>query len=67
MSVAALTAYARVAAGRHFPSDVIVGAVVGAAIGHLVPRSHRLGVDMQVQILNRGYDGIGLGIRIPMN
>ena len=67
MSVAALTAYARVAAGRHFPSDVIVGAVVGAAIGHLVPRSHRLGVDMQVQILNRGYDGIGLGVRIPMS
>ena len=67
MSAAALTAYARVAAGRHFPSDVIVGAIVGAAIGHLVPRSHRLGVDAQVQILNRGYGGIGLGLQIPMS
>ena len=67
MSMAALTAYARVAAGRHFPSDVIVGAIVGAAIGHLVPRSHRLGVDARVQILNRGYEGIGLGVQIPMN
>ena len=46
---------------------MIVGAIVGAAIGHLVPRSHRLGVDARVQILNRGYEGIGLGVQIPMN
>ena len=65
--MAALTAYGRVAAGRHFPSDLIVGGIVGAAIGHLVPRSHRLGVDARVQILNRGYEGIGLGVQIPMN
>ena len=67
MSVAALTAYARVAAGRHYPSDVIVGAFVGAAIGHLVPRSHRQGGDAQIRVLNHGYGGVGLGIQIPMN
>ncbi|OGR82059.1 MAG: hypothetical protein A2901_04475 [Elusimicrobia bacterium RIFCSPLOWO2_01_FULL_54_10] len=31
----------RVAAGRHFYSDVIVGAVMGTAVGTLVPYFHR--------------------------
>jgi membrane-associated phospholipid phosphatase len=41
LSLASLTAYARVKAGVHYPSDVIVGALVGAGIGYLVPRLHR--------------------------
>jgi membrane-associated phospholipid phosphatase len=32
----------RVLAGDHFPSDVLAGAVLGAAIGWLVPELHRL-------------------------
>jgi len=31
----------RVAAGRHFYTDVAVGAVAGAAVGTLVPLAHR--------------------------
>lgn len=31
----------RVAAGRHFPTDVIVGAAVGTAVGVLVPWLHK--------------------------
>jgi membrane-associated phospholipid phosphatase len=34
---AGLTAYLRVAAGKHYLSDVLVGAVVGSAVGVLVP------------------------------
>ena len=30
----------RYAAGQHFPTDVIVGAVVGSAIGYLIPLIH---------------------------
>jgi membrane-associated phospholipid phosphatase len=41
LSLASLTAYARVKAGVHYPSDVIAGALVGAGIGYLVPRLHR--------------------------
>lgn len=41
LSVATLTAYARVKAGEHYPSDVIAGAVVGGAIGYFVPALHR--------------------------
>lgn len=39
--VPALTGYLRVKAGRHFPSDVIAGYTLGAAIGYLVPTLHR--------------------------
>lgn len=41
LSIAALTGYARVKAGEHYPSDVIVGAAVGFAIGYLVPTLHK--------------------------
>lgn len=41
LSLAALTGYARVKGGVHYPSDVIIGAAVGFAIGYLVPVFHR--------------------------
>ena len=41
LSFAALTAYARVEAGLHFPTDVIAGAAAGSAIGYLIPALHR--------------------------
>lgn len=34
----------RVEAGQHFPSDVIVGGVVGATVGVVIPELHRLPV-----------------------
>lgn len=39
--VGASVALERVAAGRHFPTDVILGAAAGSAIGILVPWLHR--------------------------
>ncbi len=39
--VPAAVAYFRVAAGKHFPTDVIVGYGVGAAIGYLIPQLHK--------------------------
>jgi len=38
---AASVGAARCGAGKHFPTDVIAGAVVGCAAGWLVPRAHR--------------------------
>ena len=38
----AATAFERVQAGKHFPTDVLVGYLVGAAIGVIVPRLHRI-------------------------
>jgi membrane-associated phospholipid phosphatase len=38
LSLAALTAYLRIAADRHYLTDVVAGSVVGAAGGYLIPR-----------------------------
>lgn len=37
----AITGYLRVRAGKHFPTDVIAGYAVGAAIGILIPQIHK--------------------------
>jgi membrane-associated phospholipid phosphatase len=39
-AITALTGYWRSRAGEHFPSDIAVGALVGAGMGILVPRFH---------------------------
>ncbi|MGB0932221.1 MAG: phosphatase PAP2 family protein [Chitinophagales bacterium] len=44
-AIPAITALLRVKAGRHFPTDVMVGYLVGAAVGILVPRLHRQTVE----------------------
>ncbi|WP_367388262.1 phosphatase PAP2 family protein [Lewinella sp. LCG006] len=38
----ALTGYLRIRAGRHYPSDVLVGYLVGGAVGYLVPTLHKI-------------------------
>ncbi len=43
--IPAVTALLRVKAGRHFPTDVIAGYLVGAAVGILVPRLHRVRIE----------------------
>ncbi|MEM7104921.1 MAG: phosphatase PAP2 family protein [Bacteroidota bacterium] len=39
--VPAITAWKRVQGGKHFVTDVVVGYVVGAAVGILIPEIHR--------------------------
>ncbi len=41
----AVTAYWRYDAGRHFPSDVIVGYIIGGTIGYFVPKLHKIKSD----------------------
>jgi membrane-associated phospholipid phosphatase len=48
VAVGTMVAAERVAAGRHFYTDVAVGAVAGAAVGTLVPLAHRRG-DVEVR------------------
>jgi len=43
--IPAVTALLRVKAGRHFPTDVIAGYLVGAVVGILVPRLHRVKIE----------------------
>ena len=39
--IATLTGYSRYEAGKHFPTDIIAGAIVGGAIGYIIPLIHR--------------------------
>jgi membrane-associated phospholipid phosphatase len=61
LSVAGLTALARVKAGVHYPSDVLVGAAVGAAIGTLVPCLHRGRTSKPVTV-----SATGSGLRVDV-
>jgi membrane-associated phospholipid phosphatase len=40
--LASSVGYFRMAAGAHFLTDVLVGAIVGSAIGYLIPRLHEV-------------------------
>lgn len=42
LTAAATTGYLRYAAGKHYPSDILVGAAMGAFVGYLVPSLHEL-------------------------
>ncbi len=41
LAIASGGGYLRYAAGKHFPTDIIVGAVVGSAIGYVIPKLHK--------------------------
>jgi membrane-associated phospholipid phosphatase len=40
-AITATTSYMRLKAGEHFPSDILIGAVMGALTGILIPEYHR--------------------------
>lgn len=63
LSVAAFTAWARVKAGKHFPSDVLAGAAVGTAIGILVPRLHRKDAHGGIEL---AVTPVGFALRVPV-
>ncbi len=47
----------RVESGRHFPSDVIAGYLVGATIGYVVPGLHRAGESKGLAVGSSRVDG----------
>ncbi len=56
---ASLTSYLRYASGDHFPTDIIVGAVVGSAIGYLIPLIHKVdNSDEQHNGIAPGYNNV---------
>ena len=38
---ASAVGYMRYSSGQHFPTDIVTGAIVGSAVGYLIPRLHR--------------------------
>lgn len=61
ITVPALTGYLRVDAAKHFPSDVIAGYALGAAVGWLVPTLHKKAVLPQGLSLAPAAGGLYLG------
>lgn len=53
----------RVAAGQHFPSDVVVGAAAGLVVGTVVPWLHSLGGSLTV---TPAADGATVSLRMPL-
>lgn len=41
VTIPAVTGYLRVRAGRHFPTDVLAGYILGAGVGLLIPELHK--------------------------
>lgn len=61
LALASATSVMRVRAGKHFPSDVLVGALAGAAIGVVVPALHT-GSIYRPSALEWGAMAGGLGV-----
>ena len=43
--IPAITGYSRIDTHNHFPTDVIVGYIVGAAIGYFIPEIHKTNIN----------------------
>ena len=52
----------RVQAGRHFPTDVIGGYIVGAAIGYFVPSLHIV-KDNNIKVSTNGLSGMNVSLK----
>ena len=61
LTTASIVGYCRYASGEHFPTDVIAGAVIGSAVGYIVPVIHKspamknLSLSMNPGILHLTY------------
>lgn len=58
LTIASATGYLRIAADKHYASDVLVGAVVGSAVGVAVPwYFHRAAGRAGAPVVSGGWDG----------
>jgi len=53
----ALVGYSRVASGGHFPSDVLIGAALGAGVGLALPALHDRPLRIE-PVASAGYNGV---------
>ncbi len=62
LTLAAATGYMRYRGGKHFPTDIISGAIMGSLIGWGVPKLHEVdGVDLTIA---PSGGGIGMGLML---
>lgn len=64
LTAASATGYLRYAAGRHYPTDIVAGAVMGGIIGYMVPVLHRVnGSEIAIQPFLG--ESMGIAFSIP--
>ena len=70
-TIPAVTAYLRVRAGRHFPTDVIAGYLTGAMVGYFIPHLHlrknRKSPISFSPLIYDNYTGLSMTIRLGQN
>ncbi len=59
--LAAATSYLRYSAGKHFPTDILTGAIVGSAIGYCIPLLHKSDSGSQVS-----FGPYMFGVTVPL-
>lgn len=64
LTAAATTGYLRYAAGRHYPTDILVGAAMGAFVGYLVPSMHEIESEGPGEAKSRKSVTIGFSLGI---
>lgn len=64
LSLASLVGYLRYRAGKHFPSDILTGAVIGSAIGWVIPFMHQADSKKVSLTMNSGRSFFEIGIAI---
>lgn len=64
LGLATITTVLRVTSGDHFPSDVLAGAALGAALGFLVPLVHKAGPGERSLSLGVGPSGLQFHLRL---
>ncbi|MBX2817404.1 MAG: phosphatase PAP2 family protein [Saprospiraceae bacterium] len=60
IAIPAMTGYLRVRAGKHYPSDVLVGYAVGALVGLAIPQLHKKQKISKRMRLRLGGQSVGL-------
>lgn len=60
----AITGYYRYKAGKHFPTDIITGYLLGAATGILVPELHKKKNQSLSLVPYTNWDNVGLRLRM---
>ena len=66
MSTATAVGLLRIFSGAHFPTDVLVGAVVGGAVGYGVPALHKVKNSSVGIIQNPNSSGMQFAFQIPL-
>jgi len=62
--MASTVGYLRYEAGVHFPTDILIGAIVGSAIGYAIPYLHRAGKENVSVTTGIPHDDYGFSIQV---